>query len=79
MVREIGLCKFDHSGFLVIAMSITEMAAFKAVVDDNRLLECAVLDLIDIIAQRMISGRPVADALILLDCLRAQIEKGPSK
>lgn len=52
----------------------TEMDAFKGVVADNRLLETALLDLIETVARKLISGRPAGDAVISLDNLRRRIE-----
>lgn len=52
----------------------TEADAFRAIVDDNRLLETALLDVCDVIVRRMISGRQPADAIISLDNLRRRLE-----
>jgi hypothetical protein len=60
-------------------ITTTQTDAFRAIVDDNRLLEVALLDVIEAIARGHISGRPAGDAIAALDFLRAQIERGPSQ
>jgi hypothetical protein len=64
----------------VIAMiTTTQTDTFRAIVDDDRLLEVALLDLFEVVARRLISGRPAGDALVSLNFLMAQIERGPNK
>ena len=45
----------------------TEVSAFKAAIQDDRLLEVALLGLVEVIARTMISGRAPADAIVSLD------------
>ena len=51
-------------------ITITKSDAFRGVVDDNRLIETALLDVCEVIARRLISGKPTADVLVSLDFLR---------
>jgi hypothetical protein len=60
-------------------ITTTQTDAFRAIVDDNRLIEVALFDVVDAIVRTMINRRPTGDVLTSLNFLREQLEKGPSQ